>query len=186
MLTVLLGTLMDRIKLCPLAALLLAIAMPLQAGPDDFTAGPLINGYGKTAEVPGATKLPESTRFKHAFDVAEAGPTDAPNRHFDSAARFLNMHARAGLPAEAMQLAIVVHGPAAMDLVNAERLGRDNPNAALIAALIKAGVSISLCGQTAAYRDIEAGDLLPGVELTLSAMTAHALLQQQGYSLNPW
>ncbi len=186
MLSVLLGTTMDRTKLHPMNALLLAMAMPLHAGPDDFSAGPLIAVFGKTAEVPDAAKLPQSTRFKHAFDVAEVGPTDAPNRHFDSAARFLNMHARAGIPAEAMQLAIVVHGPAAMDLVSAERLGRDNPNAALIAALIEAGVSISLCSQTAAYRDIKARDLLPGVELALSAMTKHALLQQQGYTLNPW
>ena len=29
-------------------------------------------------------------------------------------------------------------------------------------------------------------DLLPGVELALSAMTMHALLQQKGYTLNPF
>ncbi|HCE21170.1 MAG TPA: hypothetical protein DF282_01490, partial [Hyphomonas sp.] len=47
-------------------------------------------------------------------------------------------------------------------------------------------VRIILCGQTAAYRDIEKSDLLPGVEIALSAMTAHAKLQQDGYSLNPF
>ena len=29
-------------------------------------------------------------------------------------------------------------------------------------------------------------DLLPGIEVGLSAMTAHALLQQQGYTVNPF
>jgi len=28
--------------------------------------------------------------------------------------------------------------------------------------------------------------LAPGVEMTLSAMTAHALLQQDGYTMNPF
>lgn len=171
-----------------LPAILVALcaAGPALAGPEEFSGGPLIERFGRVAAVPDATALPASTRFKHAFDVAEAGQADVPNRSFDSVARFLNMHVRAGLAPESMQLAIVVHGGAAMDLLNAERLGHDNPNAPLIAELIKAGVSITLCGQTAVFRDIEAGDLLPGVQLALSAMTAHALLQQQGYTLNPW
>jgi intracellular sulfur oxidation DsrE/DsrF family protein len=56
----------------------------------------------------------------------------------------------------------------------------------LIGALTDAGVRIILCGQTAAYRDISKDDLLPNVELALSAMTAHAQLQQSGYTLNPF
>ncbi|MCB1589490.1 MAG: DsrE family protein [Xanthomonadales bacterium] len=156
------------------------------AGPADFSTGPRIKGFGAVASVPAATALPADARFKVAFDVAEAGAAGELNRRFDSAARFLNMHARAGLPDQAVQVAIVVHGPAALDLANADKLGHDNPNAELIAALIDAGVSITLCGQTATHRDIGPDDLLPGVQLSLSAMTAHALLQQQGYTLNPW
>jgi intracellular sulfur oxidation DsrE/DsrF family protein len=47
-------------------------------------------------------------------------------------------------------------------------------------------VRIFVCGQSAAYYDVTTNDLLPGVEMALSAMTVHALLQQQGYSLNPF
>ena len=36
------------------------------------------------------------------------------------------------------------------------------------------------------YYDVAAEDLPDGVELMLSAMTAHALLQQDGYTLNPF
>ena len=64
--------------------------------------------------------------------------------------------------------------------------GAENPNAALVDALIKAGVRIIVCGQSAAGQGVKKTDLLPGVELALSAMTAHALLQQQGYTLNPF
>ena len=73
-----------------------------------------------------------------------------------------------------------------MDLVTDERYGAQNANAGLIAALIDAGVRIELCGQTAAFRDITQEDLLPGITMSLSAMTSHALLQQEGYTLNPF
>jgi hypothetical protein len=33
--------------------------------------------------------------------------------------------------------------------------------------------------------DIDQEDLLPGVRVALSAMTANALLQQNGYTFNP-
>jgi intracellular sulfur oxidation DsrE/DsrF family protein len=79
-----------------------------------------------------------------------------------------------------------VHGGAYRDLLNAESYGGDNPNAPLIEQLIAHGVTIELCGQTAAYRDVSEDDLLPGVTISLSAMTSHALLQQQGYTLNPF
>ena len=96
------------------------------------------------------------------------------------------MHAAAGVPADRLEVAIVVHGRAAFDLVTDARRGEANANAALVAALIGAGVTIQLCGQTAAYYDISVGDLLPGVQMSLSAMTSHALLQQRGYTLNPF
>ena len=92
------------------------------------------------------------------------------------------MHTEAGIPLDQIQIAIVVHGGAARDLIDRS----DNANAPLVAALIDAGVSITLCGQTAVHRGISASDLLPGVDMALSAMTKHALLQQDGYTLNPF
>jgi len=90
-----------------------------------------------------------------------------------------------------IQLAIVVHGGAAFDLTNQEffaahKDGRKNASAAAIAQLQDHGVQIYLCGQSAAAHGITNADLLPGVKMSLSAMTAHALLQQQGYTINPF
>jgi len=155
------------------------------AGPDDFKTGPLIEAYGGVAEIADA-RLDAETRFKIAYDVAKAADTGEINRRLETAARFLNMHAAAGVPSENMQIAIVVHGGASKDLVTDARYGGENANAGLISALIDAGVSIELCGQTAAYYDITQEDLLPGVSMSLSAMTSHALLQQDGYTLNPF
>ena len=164
-----------------------AVLVPTIAAADarSFAPGPAIARFGPVA-VGRSTTLDPGTTFKVAFDVAEAAERDTLNRHLESAARFLNMHVAAGVPQENIAIAIVVHGGAAMDLVRDDRYGAANASAPLIAALVEAGVRIELCGQTAAYRDIDADDLLPGVALTLSAMTAHALLQQQGYTLNPF
>jgi intracellular sulfur oxidation DsrE/DsrF family protein len=174
---------MRRVLIAALAAS--SLALPALAAPEDFVAGPAVPSYGRSAPVPSAT-LPADTHLKVAFDVDKASEEGAVSRNLDSAARFLNMHALAGVPDGNISVAIVVHGPAAMDLVTDARRGAPNPNAALIAELLAAGASIQLCGQTAAAKDITEADLLPGVTMALSAMTAHALLQQDGYTLNPF
>ena len=61
-----------------------------------------------------------------------------------------------------------------------------NPNVALIDALREKGVRIIICGQSAAAYGVKKDDFYTGVELALSAMTAHALLQQDGYTVNPF
>lgn len=167
------------------AAAMFTLAMPALAGPEAFGPGTVVPSYGQFAPVEGVTLSPE-TEFKVAFDLSEAGPDDAINRKLESPARFLNMNAAAGVLPENMSVAIVVHGGAWKDLVTDERRGSPNPNAGLIAELVAAGAKIELCGQTAAMRDVSADDLLPGVTLSLSAMTAHAELQKEGYTLNPF
>ncbi len=101
------------------------------------------------------------------------------------------MHARAGVPLENIQVAVVVHGKASEDLLSADeyarrRDGAENANIELIAALVDKGMRVILCGQSAAAYGISNDMLAPGVEMALSAMTAHALLQQDGYTVNPF
>ena len=167
------------------AAALFTLALPALAGMEDFVPGTVVPDYGKFAPVAG-TDMPADTHFRVAFDVSEAGPGDAVSKRLESPARFLNMNAAAGVPSENMSVAIVVHGGAWMDLLTDEARGSANPNAGLIAELIAAGATLELCGQTAAAHDVAPDDLLPGVTIALSAMTAHALLQQDGYTLNPF
>ena len=161
-------------------------ASPSLADADDFKTGPLIDQYGPVTLVPGAEPLAQNTAFKVAFDVTKRGEKGATNRRFESAARFLNMHAAVGVAPENMKLAVVVHGPAVLDLTNDTVYGGGNKNAELIEVLLANGVSVHVCGQSAAYQNVKADDLLPGVKMAVSAMTAHALLQQQDYTLNPF
>ncbi|NNE59038.1 MAG: DsrE family protein [Hellea sp.] len=174
-----------------MGCLAISVSSLAHAGEKDFKTGPVILKYGKAAMVELDEPLPKRSRFKVSFDTAEAGQTGEVNRKFDSLARFLNMHAQAGTLPNRIDLAMVVHGPAATDLTNndyygAKYDGAENANAPLIRALMENGTEFYICGQTAAYRDINQEDLLPEVKMSLSAMTAHAQLQQDGYTLNPF
>ncbi|MEZ5962087.1 MAG: hypothetical protein R3C30_16935 [Hyphomonadaceae bacterium] len=99
------------------------------AGPDDFRPGPVVAIYGTVADVEGAAPIAQDTTFRVVFDVAEAAEASAVNRRLESAARFLNMHARAGVPRENIHLAIVVHGPASRDLTSVSNTDEPNANA---------------------------------------------------------
>ena len=163
-----------------LAIAALAAAAPA-AAQSGFETGPVIIEFGPVAEVQGATPPPEGATFKVSFDTREKADGEKLNRTLVSAARFLNMHARAGVDPEAISLAVVVHGGAVKDVTKDAAA-----SAALIASLVDLNVRIIVCGQSAAYYGVSSDDLAPGVEMALSAMTAHALLQQEGFTINPF
>ena len=167
-----------------------SLAAPAFAADEAFSTGPFIADFGPAAVVETDFDIPEGAAFKHSFDVSKQAEAGALNRSLVSAARFLNMHARAGVAPEDMALALVIHGGATRDVTKsgyyAQAVGGENANAALIETLRGQGVRVVVCGQSAAYYGVANDDLLPGVEMALSAMTAHALLQQQGYTVNPF
>jgi len=155
-----------------------------------FTTGPVIKNYGKKAEVTQTNPVDNNSVFKVAFDVADQSKEKQHNRHFESLARFMNMHVAAGVKQDNIKLALVVHGKAGYDLLTDEQhekqFGYNNSSKALLTELMAHNVRVIICGQSAAYLGIKNEHLLDGVEIALSAMTAHALLQQQGYSVNPF
>jgi len=166
-------------------------AMLAAAAPQAFHAGPVFPTYGQIARVDADMPLPPDTVMKVAFDVSDQAKPGEVNRGFDTAARFINMNVAAGVKEANIHVAIVVHGKAGIDLLRqsayaARTDGATNANAMLIDQLTQHGVQIYLCGQSAAGMGLAKRDLLPGVKLALSAMTAFALLQNQGYHVNPF
>lgn len=156
-----------------------------------FKPGPVFAQFGPHAPVEGIGEVPGDTEFSIAFDVAKPADEGARNRGFESAARFINMHAAAGVDPEDIQVVVVVHGGASLDLLKEpawEAQGKPGVNAshALVRDLLDHGVRVILCGQSAVAHGIARSDLIPGVEMALSAMTAHAVLQQAGYTVNPF
>lgn len=170
-------------------ALLLATA-PVQAQ-QRTQAGPMIHSGGAVFSVSPDFATPKDQDYRVAFDLAQPAPSpDRMNSAINTVARFLNMHAQAGVPTDRLSGAIVAHGGASFELLNneayRERFGVDNPNADLIAELIANGQPVLLCGQSAASRGVDTDQLIPGVEVALSAMTAFLVLQERGYRVNPW
>jgi intracellular sulfur oxidation DsrE/DsrF family protein len=173
-----------RLALIPAAAAAL-LATPLaaqQASMEAFETGPVFEEFGPHAPVEGAEPIASLERFAIAFDVAEGATNGARNRGFESAARFINMNVAAGVPEDRIAIAVVVHGKAVFDLTTRE----GNGSAAMVRAMLDHGVRFIVCGQSAAAYGVVKGDLIEGVELHLSAMNAHAQLQQDGYTVNPF
>jgi intracellular sulfur oxidation DsrE/DsrF family protein len=160
--------------------------------PPGAQLGPVIENYGPVMAVPeGAFAMHNDRQYKVVKDVSRS--SEAPgelNRNFDAMARLLNMQARAGMPEEALEAALVVHGPAIRDLLNDDeykaRFGTPNPNTGLLRELSEAGVRIYICAQTAAARGFDTDTLNPDVEVALSAMGAHIRLNEEGYRLIPF
>ncbi|MEL7449754.1 MAG: DsrE family protein [Pseudomonadota bacterium] len=178
---------MARLAAVLFAALAASVA---SAGEGAFSTGPAIDGFGPAASVETDFAIPEGMPLRLSFDVSTRSKPGKTNSTLVAAARFINMHARAGVADDRMQLAVVVHGKAVFDVASAGAAGEGkttaHANEPLVTALIEQGVRIIVCGQSAAYYDVTNEALLPGVEMALSAMTAHAVLQQQGYALNPF
>jgi intracellular sulfur oxidation DsrE/DsrF family protein len=156
------------------------------------STGPVIMSGGPVYAVPDADfPTPMDTELKAVFELrAAAEDPSRMNQNIGTMARYLNLHARAGVPRENLRVAGVVHGGASLALLKDEYYreanGVDNPNKELIAEILASGGQLILCGQTAGARGITKDQLLPGVQLALSAMTALTVLQQQGYQVILW
>ena len=177
-------------KRLSLFLLLACTATPALADQSQFSYGPVINDFGAVAKVTPDMPVPANQDFKVDFDVRTAKATER-STGLDGVARFINMLAASGVPMSRIHPAVVVHHEAVWDVVTDARYGKEvdgkpNPSAALVKQLIAHGVPVYVCGQSMAYMDVTKADLLPGVKVAQSAMTAHATLQGQGYTLNPF
>lgn len=152
-------------------------------------AGPIITEFGKVAKIQNPDFKTDTTlEFKAVFDVMQS-PENKENlsAYIETAARFLNMHAQAGVASENLKIALVVHNVATKDIITNEayqkRYGVDNPNTDLIKALQAAGGQVIVCGQSIVSRGYSKEELLLGVQVALSAMTALIQLQKDDYNL---
>ncbi len=151
------------------------------------TDGPVIHGYGAVWDIPTPDlETPLEFDYNVLFEVHESStkPGDV-NVDLNTVARFLNMQVRAGVPRDRIHLAVVMHGAAAKDALDAEtfqgRYKTANRNENLLRQLMDAGVDVYMCGQSAMSRDVPRDHMISGVKLALSAMTTIAVLKSRGY-----
>lgn len=147
-----------------------------------------VPGVDPARDVPGARLLPDpKTTYRVLFDMASAParPGDV-NPMLQTAARYLNTLAKAGVPADRRKIAVIIHqGATPAILKNAAYKARngdaDNPNIALLQALARAGVEFHVCGQAVLGQKIDPGDIQPEIQLDLWALTTIVEFQQRGY-----
>ncbi len=177
-------------------AALLVTATMLMGGTSlaaqDNLVYPVIPGFGGIVAVPSAAERPDpKLRYRVLFNVTKAANSpDKVNPSLEKAARLVNLLGADKVHPAAGDIAVIIHGPATpLILQNAPYAARmkvaANPNAALIAALQKAGVSVRVCSQAMVGNGIATSQVAPGVEIDDSALTTLANLQTRGYALIP-
>jgi intracellular sulfur oxidation DsrE/DsrF family protein len=151
--------------------------------------GPIITEFGEVYAVDQPDfKVDTKMEYKAVFDIMNSPESHQEiNKSIETVARFLNMHAQNGVPAEQLKAAVVIHNAASKDVLSnrayTQRYGTENPNADLLQALLNANVQVIFCGQSAAARDIPREDLMEGIQIALSAMNALIQLQDKEYRL---
>ncbi|GAA4719211.1 DsrE family protein [Sphingomonas lutea] len=165
------------------------VSSPALADASKFSHGPVIQGFGAVAKVDADLAIPANLDHKIAYDIGSGSP-GTKSKGLDGVARLINMLAANGVPMSRIHPAVVVHNAALWDVTTdakyTQQFGTANPNTELVKQLLAKGVPIYVCGQSAAMSDVAKADLIPGVKVALSAMNAHAILDSQGYSLNPF
>lgn len=184
-----------------IAALGLAFAVTAPASlsaqnaplPGRQATGPVIQSEGMSFKVDNPTfDVPAGHIFKSVWIIsAGGGDTARVNQQLVTIARFYNAHVRNGYTEDRLKAAAVVHGDGWAALLNDSAFvarfgGKGNPSKQLVQELLQHGTQLVLCGQTAGSRGIRREELLPGVKVAASAMTAFNVLQSQGYQYNPW
>ena len=170
------------------ASLLLTVkSSSAQNSRDDLHNGHLIHNFGQHVDLPNAAfKTNTDMVYKVVFEIFQAlGDPTGPHMRLETAARFVNLHAHAGVPPENIQLAIVLHGGGTQTALTNEayrkRHNVDNPNLPLLNALSDVGVNIYLCEQSRIFSGTGADEVAAPVKSALSAMTAIVNLQEDGY-----
>ena len=149
--------------------------------PPGFRAGDVIKEFGPVADIDADFVPGQRQRFKVVFDAADGAGEDGVNHDLMKVARFINMHGeKGGIDPRRLDIALVVHGAALGGLVT------DDPNAPMIEALLDQGVRVVVCGQSMKALQIPEDAFVPGVEIALSAMTAHASFMADGYNSMPF
>lgn len=129
----------------------------------------------------------QNLEYKIVIDVYEkAKDSTQMNNAIREVARTYNLNVANGVPVDRLHMSAVVHGWAVdailSDPAYMEKFGRRNPNSRTIKALHDTGVTFYVCGQSLGMFNIPKENLLPEIEVALSAKTTFITLDQMGYS----
>jgi len=147
---------------------------------------PWIEGFGGVAKVPHAVEPPRAGT-KVVFDITSDTVADKPNKGLESVARYLNLHADAGLAHDQLEAVVVLHGGATKAALKDEAFARhashpQNPSLPLIRLLKQAGVKVHVCGQSLARNGFPTSDVDGDLSIAVSALTVNINKQRDGFA----
>lgn len=151
---------------------------------------PLIHGYGEIKYFDQTAQQPDPTgEYKLLFDIKSDQLKSGVNKGLWIIARMLNLMHVGKVPSANVKLVVAIHGEATYAILNdnahQRKFGESNPNLDLIAQLKKNGVSIYICSQALAARNISFEDIHSDVIPAISALAVVSNYQLKGYHLMP-
>ena len=151
---------------------------------------PLIEGYGEIKYIDKSAEKPNPIQeYKMLFDVTSDKQKNGVNKRLWVVARTLNMMHVAGVPSANIKIVVAIHGAATFNILTDEAhisiYGKPNPNNDLIQKLRANGVSLFVCSQATAARNITDDQVHTDVVPALSALSVLANYQILGYHLMP-
>lgn len=150
---------------------------------------PVIRHFGAVSPIPFATEKPDpALDYRVLVEVTADNPKpEVVHELLEKTAAAVNLHALGGVPADKLQVVLVIHGPAANYVVDdaayKKLYGSANPNLPLFRELCEAGVKIFVCGQSLVKRNIAPASVSPDVQVALSAITTLTTYQAKGFQL---
>lgn len=158
-----------------------------------FTFGephfPKVEGFGAVVKLPEASEQPRNGS-RILVDLTKGGEPNQLLPSLEKVARFVNIYAGAGQKPANAHITVVLHGDATLSILNADayskRFGtKGNPNFDCLHRLHEAGVRLIVCGQSLAHKKANHRDIVVFAEVGVSALTAMANLQADGYAYVP-
>ena len=150
---------------------------------------PAIKGYGAVVRLPRAAHQPRPGT-KILVDVTRGGDPSELNGAIEKVAKYVNIYAGGGAEPADVQIAVVFHGDATLSVLNSDAYAanfktKTNPNLDLLHELHETGVELCVCGQSLIAKGSSQEDVAVFVDTAVSALTAVANLQAEGYAYLP-
>lgn len=158
----------------------------------DFWVTPVIQHYGKIHLLDKTAYRPDPKEtYKIVFMLTHAAKdAQTVNSGLDHVARTVNLYRAAGVPPEHLKIVAVISAkatPAVLDNAFYRAINHvDNPNLPLIAALRKAGIDVTVCGQAIPENNFTYEQVNKNITLSFSALLTVSILEHQGYVLIPF
>ncbi len=153
---------------------------------------PLIKNYGRILDLENVELKPDPDReYKIVIElVHDMKKPKRLNFSANNIARLINLHAIGGVKPQNLKVAVVVHAQATNSMVNQEAYQKkydvESPYVDFYKELAEAGVDLVVCGQSLNLFGQKPENVLPGVKVATSALTAVSTYQLKGYAYFKW